>query len=231
MKSTLALVVVLGLAACGGLQKVSRGAELPGLRAHSGGQTAGLQTSGGADKVLVPVAYDVTAIIVAVPHTLRVSEANSLVPIADIVWHGDPMGDRYLQVQTLLTEAAEAGTKAMTTGQKVTVEIEVTRFHALTPKARYTFGGNFATHFLLTVRDFATGDVVDGPRRVVADVHASGGARAIEEEAAGVTEKLVIEDHLAKVIAHELSQRLMTKGQAVALTNARESPPPTNPAL
>lgn len=202
-----ALMAVLGLAACSGTPMVSRNAltDSPAV----GGMIAGLSTGG---MVVVSTAYRVKQINVSVPRTLRVSEANSFVPNADIVWHGDPLGDRYDQVTALITEAAQTGTAGMTTGQPVQVDIEITRFHALTMKARYTVGGNYATRFLLTVRDFATGEILDGPRPVVADIRASGGERAMEEEAAGITQKSVIEGRVAEVLARELSRRLVPAG-------------------
>ncbi len=159
--------------------------------------------------VLEPVQYDVKRINVNVPRDLRVSEANVFFPIADIVWHGDQLGDRYAQVATILQEGMAAGTAAMKTGTAVVVDVQLIRFHALTPKTRYTVGGVHDTEFLLTVRDATTGAVLDGPRKVLAAVHAAGGQRALEEEAAGITQKTVIEDRIAVVIAQELSHRLV----------------------
>lgn len=54
------------------------------------------------------------------------------------------------------------------------------------------------------MRDLSTGQIIDGPGAVAVDVHTSGGERAMEEEAAGVTQKVVIGGHVAKVLAYEL---------------------------
>ena len=78
----------------------------------------------------------------------------------------------------MISEAATLGVKAMNTGQKGEIDIEITRFYALTPKARYTNGGTFATHFLLTVRDLDSAKTLDGSRPVVADTWAAGEHRA-----------------------------------------------------
>lgn len=43
-------------------------------------------------------------------------------------------------MQRLVEDAAATGTKDMTTGKLVPVDIELTRFHALISKARYTTG-------------------------------------------------------------------------------------------
>jgi hypothetical protein len=156
---------------------------------------------------VVPMAqYDVQAVNVIVPHSLRVSEANTFVPVADIVWRGDPLGDRYQQVEAIFETAAWGATAQMHAGRAVVVDMEVTRFHCLTEKARYTIGGNHALHFDLTVRDAQTGQVLDGPRTVVADIKAAGGSRAIAEDQAGRTQKVVIIDRLTEVLRRELSQ-------------------------
>ena len=93
----------------------------------------------------------------------------------------------------------------MTAGQAVILEAEVTRFHALTEKTRYTFGGMHSVKFRLTLRDAETGAVIDGPRLVSADIEAAGGVRAMAEDQAGRTQKVVIEEHLAEVIRAQLA--------------------------
>jgi hypothetical protein len=57
----------------------------------------------------------------------------------------------------------------------------------------------------LTLRDNATGQLLDGPREIVADIKASGGAAAIAEEQAGRTQRVVTVERLAQVIRQELS--------------------------
>jgi hypothetical protein len=152
--------------------------------------------------------YDVEDITVIVPRELVVSEANSFRPKADIVWRGEPIGDRHAQVEAILTEAMVEGTAMMTTGPKVDIEITLVRFHCLTERTRYTIGGLHAMQFDLTVRDAETGIIIDGPRRVIADVKASGGAKAIAEDAAGLTQRVVVSDRLARAIRFELSRPL-----------------------
>lgn len=183
----------VALSGCGASNPVARSAT---------GESLTLATSG--PRYAAP-RYKVEAVDITVPHTLKVSEANTYLPMADIVWRGDPHGDRYAQVAGILADGLRAGTIEMTEGQRVQVEIVLTRFHALTEKARYTVGGNHAIHFDMTVRDVATGAVIDGPRRVIADVKASGGARAIAEEQAGRTQRVVIVERLAQVIQNELA--------------------------
>lgn len=167
-----------------------------------------VQPGSGVNAIAVsaaPAELAVVGVEVLVPQSLKVSEANAIVPMADIVWRGDPMGERHTQVQAIFEAAAAQATSSMTTGQPVIATIEVTRFHALTEKARYLTGGNYALHFNLTLRDAASGLVVYGPVPVVGDVKASGGVRAIAEDNAGRTEKVVITERLVYVLQSELS--------------------------
>ena len=108
------------------------------------------------------------------------------------------------------------------------MDAEITRFHALTPKTRYTVGGMHTLRFILTVRDAATGEILDGPRPVVADVKGSGGQRAMEEEAAGITQKVVIEERLAQVIHDELIAPLPELTGADAQVVSRQDFSPTD---
>jgi hypothetical protein len=150
-----------------------------------------------------------------------VSEANVFYPIADVVWRGEPRGDRYAQVERIFQEAAAEASGPMTHGRAVNVVIEVTRFHCLTEKTRYTVGGTHALHFTLTVTDAATGQVIDGPRAVVADIKASGGAQAIAEDQMGQTQRVVVVARLAEVIRRELSAQVTDPGLVTqALTPA-----------
>ena len=160
MKSLAVLTMTLGLAACATGGVPSRNLSDIGLSVGKPVVEGGM--------TIVPTHYNVTRIDVVVPRTLRVSEANVFYPIADIVWHGDPEGDRYAQVTSILQEGLAAGTASLKSGQAVVIEAQLTRFHALTPKTRYTVGGEHNTEFLLTVRDAKTGEILDGPRKVLA---------------------------------------------------------------
>ena len=166
----ISLAAVLALTACTGGDVSSRNAATP--------LTGAAQPARGV--VIAQPLYTVQALRVSVPRTLKVSEANMFYPIADIVWRGDPRGDRHAQVEALMTAA-------------------------LTEKARVTTGGVHAIRFVLTVRDARSGAVLDGPRMVNADFPAWGGKRALEAEARGITEKVQIGERLKSVILRELS--------------------------
>lgn len=118
--------------------------------------------------------WRVTDVRVAVPETLVVSEANAFIPKADIVWHGDPEGDRKAQVADIVRQGVLAGARGLSGGQKVTMDVTLERFHALTPRAFYrspAWGGVNSIVFNVTVRD-ASGAVLIGPERIEADMPA-----------------------------------------------------------
>lgn len=197
-------LAALGLTACvSANDPATRGTPIGADLAVANSQSAGSEGDGAT--TYLASQYDVAAIRVTVPRHLKVSEANTFKPRADIVWHGEALGDRYEQVAAIFRDAIATGTATMQKGRKVDLEVEVTRFHALTEKTRYTFGGMHEMRFILTVRDAASGAVMDGPREVVADIKASGGSAAIEEERMGRTQRVVTVERLAQVIRRELS--------------------------
>ncbi len=153
----------------------------------------------------LPASMRVTKINVTVPRSLKVSEANSYYPNADIVWRGDPIGDRYAQVQSIYETAFARGTKGMSGTTPVTLDVQVVRFHSVTEKTRYSTGGVHNNIFLMTVRDARTGQPLAPTRKVEADLPAYGGNEAIEAERRGQTQKVRVTDYLASVIRTELA--------------------------
>lgn len=202
MKSLVAVLMMLsGLAGCATPVPSSRNVTPTFLPSDLSGDPATAPILAMAN----PAALAIQGIEISVPQALKVSEANTMVPNADIVWRGDVMGDRHTQVAAIFQTAAASATQGLTTGRGVILSLEVTRFHALTERARYLTGGNYALHFDLTLRDAATGVILDGPRPVVADMRAAGGVRAIAEDNAGRTEKVVVTERLVEVLRYELS--------------------------
>lgn len=212
----IALPLVAALTACVSPDPASRAAVVVSPQ-----QPASVGHDAVAPRKVLKAQYDVRQVAISVPRDLRVSEANVFYPIADVVWRGEPRGDRYAQVERIFQEAAAEASGPMTHGRAVNVVIEVTRFHCLTEKTRYTVGGTHALHFTLTVTDAATGQVIDGPRAVVADIKASGGAQAIAEDQMGQTQRVVVVARLAEVIRRELSAQVTDPGLVTqALTPA-----------
>lgn len=188
MKMMLAGFTALGMAGCGNFGAIAT-------------DVAPLVS---ADTVSNPRDYTVAQINVMVPETLTVSEAHSFFPRADIVWREDPPGDRREQVAAVLTTAAERGTAGFTGSRDVALNIEVTMFHALTERARYSVGGVHDIDLLVSVTDADTGAVIEPPREVNAALRGFGGARAVEANLSGDVPKVRLTEHLAGVIQAEL---------------------------
>ncbi len=184
-----ALAIAGGLSAC----------------ATAPGETVARAANDAAPQRAVPTELNIASINVTVPRTLEVSELNRYYPGGDIVWRGDPMGDRYAQVEAIFRDAMARGTQGMSSGTPAILDIEVKRFHALTEKARYSVGGVHSIAFILTLRDPKTGQALTAPRRIKADLNAYGGQAAISADQRGQTQKVRITDHLARVIRAELS--------------------------
>lgn len=152
----------------------------------------------------LPSAYTVVDVVVTVPRHLRVSEKNHYYPIAGIVWRGDLLGDRHAQVETIVDDAITRGVKVFAGPRKVVAEIEITRFHSLSERARYSFGGWHTIHFILKLRDAATGVVVLKPYKIRTNLPAYGGKSALFAKQHGVSMKDRIVAHLSGTIQHEL---------------------------
>lgn len=166
--------------------------------------TSGVSRSRSIDRVDLP-SLRVVGLNVTVPKTLKVSEENSIKPRADIVWHGDPFGDRYAQVQTVVETGLNRGVAGVQGDIPVVVNVEITRFHALTDRTRYSIGGEHEIEFLLTANNAQTGDVVVPTYLVNASFAGYGGDAAIAAEREGQTQTVRITQHLAEVIKQELT--------------------------
>ena len=138
------------------------------------------------------------------------SEANKFYPRADIVWRGEPQGDRLAQVKSILQESFADGTAGLKTGPKATLSVKLERFHALTEKARFSVGGVHDIVFVLTVLDAQSGAILEGPRRVEIAIKAAGNDLAIAEDAAGRTQRVVVVEGVAEAVRRELSGPLQS---------------------
>ncbi|MDT8327591.1 MAG: DUF6778 family protein [Roseovarius sp.] len=183
-----ALMLGFGLSACASVDTASRNAPL---------ETQSMQP--------VPLSLDVRAVRVSVPKSLKVSEANRYYPGGDIVWREDPLGDRHEQVKAIFEQGLGRGVADMTHGTvPVMLDVIVTRFHALSEKARYTIGGVHAVQFKFILRNPETGEAYGEPTFVKADFKAYGGQHAINAERKGLTQKVRIVDQISKAIQQEL---------------------------
>lgn len=201
---TAALMLGVGLSACASVDTATRNAPLdaPMLRPAT-------------------LPLDVQEVRVRVPPELRVSEANRYLPGGDIVWREDAPGDRHAQVGAILQEALERGVSEMPGGGvPVVLDVELSKFHALSEKARYTIGGVHAIQFSYSLRDADTGAALAEPEFVKADFKALGGQAAIAAERQGITQRVRITDHLANVIREELGTEGGYRARATGLIGA-----------
>lgn len=152
-----------------------------------------------------PVDFSIKDVRISVPKTLIISEENIYYPTADIVWHGEAYGNRYDQVGAIFNAAMKHGVRDMKGHQKVYLDVEVTRFHSLTKRARYTVGGVHSIKFVYSLRDAKTNALIGKPRLVSADLKAFGGNRALKAEHKGLTQKVRIMSHLASLIKTEIN--------------------------
>lgn len=148
--------------------------------------------------------YELQGITYAALDGLTVSEANNLFPSADIVWRGDPMGDRVQQIGTMFQEAARRNVGTFGGNQPIIADVVLARFHGVTERTNYSFGGTYDIQFLMTVRDARTGEVLEPQRRIVARLDAPGGNESVRLEAIGQTQRVRVIDFLASVLRDEL---------------------------
>ncbi|QFS82664.1 hypothetical protein FIU97_07620 [Roseivivax sp. THAF40] len=197
VKRVVALLALFGLTACSGMETASRNAT--GLSAGTVPGPA-LSVSPEALAPVTLVGYEVE-----VPQSLKVSEANAYIPRGDIVWRGEPQGDRYAQVKAIFDDSLRASAAGLTTGVPVNVKIVVRRFHALTEKARYTTGGVHNIVFDVAIFHAVTGELLRPIKTVRADLKAFGGSAAIAADAAGQTQRVRITSHLSNTFLQELT--------------------------
>jgi len=148
------------------------------------------------------VAFDVV-----VPTSLSVSEVDRLAPFADIVWFGDPDGDRRHQVKKLLETSLRQASDNLRGDFPVRLQIELEEFHALSDRARlYAPSGVHNISFKMRVYDARTGRLLVPSDRVRADLLAYTGSKALWAERNGQSQKVRITRHLESVIRGWLKQ-------------------------
>lgn len=211
-----ALIVgaALSLSACVKTTDVARDAAAADVPPSFAATLSTSEADGAPD----PRDWTVRQVMVTVPETLTVSEANGYKPNADIVWREDPVGDRHAQVQAIMQEALEPPLDQLDGGTPVLVSLTVTRFHALTERTRYTFGGEHEIEFDFAVFDAASGVALTEPRHVDLTFRAYGGQEAINAEAQGIFQRDRIQARL-DAWAREEFGLVTTDADGTLLTN------------
>lgn len=217
-------LAAVSVSACAGPQMASRNATPAVAPQGALTQPAGALSQLDGAKVFV---HDVaiSKITVDVPRTLTVSEKNSYFPKADIVWRGDMFGDRYEQVKSIITASATNAAEKLQGQRPVHMHIQVTRFHGLSEKARYSTGGVHNMNFYVTLLDPVTGATLRPAREVVSNLDALKGTAAIQAESHGETQKTRVTAFLEQVIQAELTQPMgyvdTNSGMFVALNRQK----------
>ncbi|MCX7559964.1 hypothetical protein OS190_10330 [Sulfitobacter sp. F26204] len=207
LKLFTAMTLGVSVAACGNVPDIaSRNAPYEVTPPSDSQPASQPLATGNTERLHAQLPMTVTQININVPRTLTVSEANSYYPKADIVWRGDPIGDRYAQITQIFDTAFRAGTKDLSGPTGVILDVELVRFHSVTEKTRYSVGGVHNMVFNLTVRRASTGAALAPTRQVTADLPALGGRSAIEAERKGQTQKVRVTNFLAQAIRQELAR-------------------------
>lgn len=144
--------------------------------------------------------WHVHGISVDVPSTLSVSESNTFAPNADIVWHGEPLGNRRAQVASIIREGIRNGTSGLNGRRGVNIGARLVHFHAVTPAAVSRAPG--AVHniaYQIQVQDQRTGEPLSDVETIQADLEAYVGSAAVTAAINGQTQRVRIVNHLALV--------------------------------
>lgn len=149
-------------------------------------------------------AYDLRGFRFAAAQDLEVSERESFYPTADIVWRGDPFGDRVAQIGAMFAEAAARNRRVLNGPVPVDVMVQLVRFHGVTNRTRYTVGGNYNIVFDMTVYAAGSNTVIEPTRRVVGNLDAPGGETAVRLEESGQTQKVRVTDYLTGLLRSQL---------------------------
>lgn len=192
LKIISAIALGLTVAGCASVDTVSRNMliETPSLS---------------AENRVIARSYAVQDVTFSAASDIRVSESNSYYPNADVVWRGDPIGDRVAQIGAIFTTATERNKPVMNGEVPVIVDYQLVRFHGVTERTRFSVGGVYNIEFMMSVRNAVTGALIEEPHFVEADLSAPGGIAALMLEQQGQTEKVRVTDFLTQVIRDELS--------------------------
>jgi len=148
----------------------------------------------------VTKAWRVVNVVTVVPDLLTVSNDNTFAPDADIVWHGEPFGDRRAQVSAILNEGLTRGTRPLRGERPVAITARIITFHGVTPAA--VARAPAAVHnirFVLSIFDARTGEALVSNETISADLEANVGTAAIAAAINRQTQRERVIEHIAAV--------------------------------
>ena len=144
--------------------------------------------------------WSLDSVGVSVPSSLTVSNSNTLAPNADIVWHGEPFGDRRAQVASILDEGITRGATGLRGTRPVAISARLSQFHAVTPAA--VARAPSAVHnikYAIQVLDANSGAALTEEQEISADLEAYVGAAAVTAAINGQTQRSRIAQHIELV--------------------------------
>ncbi len=146
--------------------------------------------------------WRVSSVDVQAPETLTTSEENTYTPNYDVVWHGEPYGDRRAQAAAIVKEGIRRGSAGVHGRQSVKLVAVIQQFHALSPITRasnFTNAGVHDVRYTLQAFDARTGAPLTEPQLIKADLVGYTGKQGNEADARGETQKVRITRHIAAV--------------------------------
>lgn len=149
--------------------------------------------------------YDIESFTFTALPDLTVSEAEGYYPFADVVWRGESKGARIPQIGAMFETAAARNSSVLAGDVPVAVQVRLVRFHGVTDRTRYSVGGNYNIVFDMTVTDARTGTLLEPTRRIVGNLDAPGGSRAVSLERSGQTQTVRVTSFLTSLLRAELS--------------------------
>ncbi len=217
LRSLLVLLpVALGLSGCTGVTSDGR------IQAEAKPFGAPISVSAGTVE-----SWRLSRVDVNVPASLTVSrDPNEQFPRNEIVWYGEPYGDRRAQVRRIVGEAVQAGASGLNGRRGVVLDVDLKLFHAVTPRAvsnRY-----YAWHdiqFVIQVRDARDGAVLATSVPINADLEAYRGEEAKAAAARGDTQKARISSRIMSVV-HAWLQSSGATINPPRITTRRAAPAP-----
>lgn len=159
--------------------------------------------------------WRLAAVEVAAPETLTTSEVNSYTPNFDIVWHGEPYGDRRAQAAAIVTEGIERGARSALNGREgVRIVATITQFHAITPKVRgMNDVGVHNIQYTVQVFDARSGAALTEPQNIKAEFPALVGDAGDKADEQGNTQRVQIVNHIAAVTQNWLGKGADPRGK------------------
>lgn len=158
--------------------------------------------------------WRVADVNVVVPETLTTSEQNGYTPNYDIVWHGEPAGDRRAQAAAIVEEGVRKGAAGLRGGERVNLVVTLRQFHGITPRVRDTLQSSGVHNIQYDVQVFnaRTGAPLTQPQRIKAELPALVGKAGDEADAQGLTQRVQVVNHLAAVTQNWLGNGADPRG-------------------